>query len=102
MWRQSGRDIVWPEKACLAVEEFIFSRYYMYHNVYFHKTMRGLERLLEAMWSRAKCFFDGGKDVLLVPAIRDFLERDRASGRPITRSASVSRAKPGRLKSRAA
>lgn len=31
---QSGRDIVWPEKACLAIEEFIFSRYYMYHNVY--------------------------------------------------------------------
>jgi len=69
---QSGRDIVWPEKACLAVEEFIFSRYYMYHNVYLHKTTRGFEKLLEAMWKRARWFFDEGKDALLVPAIRDF------------------------------
>jgi len=69
---QSNRDIVWPEKACLAIEEFIFSRYYMYHNVYLHKTTRGFEKLLETMWSRAKGFFDRGKDALLVPAIRDF------------------------------
>ncbi len=69
---QSGRDIVWPEKACLAIEEFIFSRYYMYHNVYLHKTTRGFEKLLETMWSRAKEFFDRGKDALLTPAIRDF------------------------------
>lgn len=69
---ESGRDIVWPEKACLAIEEFIFSRYYMYHNVYLHKTTRGFEKLLEAMWARAKGFFDEGRDASLVPAIRDF------------------------------
>ncbi|MFI5455320.1 MAG: HD domain-containing protein [Isosphaerales bacterium] len=69
---QTGRDIVWPEKACLAIEEFIFSRYYMYHNVYLHKTTRGFEKLLEAMWARAKGFFAEGRDTLLVPAIRDF------------------------------
>jgi HD superfamily phosphohydrolase len=69
---QSGRDIVWPEKACLAIEEFIFSRYYMYHNVYLHKTTRGFVKLLEAMWARGKRFFDDGRDALLVPAIRDF------------------------------
>jgi HD superfamily phosphohydrolase len=69
---ESGRDIVWPEKAGLAIEEFIFSRYYMYHNVYLHKTTRGFEKLLEAMWARAKGFFDEGRDASLVPAIRDF------------------------------
>jgi HD superfamily phosphohydrolase len=69
---ESSRDIVWPEKACLGIEEFIFARYYMYHNVYLHKTTRGFEKLLEAMWFRAKSFFDQGKDALLVPAIRDF------------------------------
>ncbi len=71
---QAGRDIVWPEKACLAVEEFIFSRYYMYHNVYLHKTTRGFEKLLEAMWSRARGFFNQGDGALLVPVIRDFWE----------------------------
>jgi uncharacterized protein len=69
---QSGRDIVWPDKACLAIEEFIFSRYYMYHNVYLHKTTRGFEKLLEAMWARARVFFANGRDALLVPAIRNF------------------------------
>lgn len=29
---ESGRDIVWAEKSLLAVEEYIFSRYYMYQN----------------------------------------------------------------------
>jgi HD superfamily phosphohydrolase len=70
--KQSGREIVWPDKACLAIEEFIFSRYYMYHNVYLHKTTRGFEKLLEALWSRARGFFGEGRDALLVPAIRDF------------------------------
>jgi HD superfamily phosphohydrolase len=69
---QSGRDIVWPEKACLAIEEFIFSRYYMYHNVYLHKTTRGFEKLLEAMWARARAHFAEGRDAALVPAIQDF------------------------------
>jgi|SRR5579864_2062956 len=69
---ESGRDIVWPEKAQLAIEEFVFSRYYMYNNVYLHKTTRGFEKLLEAMWRRAKRLFDDGVDLQLVPAIRDF------------------------------
>ena len=68
----SNRDIVWPEKACLAIEEFIFARYYMYHNVYLHKTTRGFEKLLEAMWGRARGFFNQGDTAGLVPAIRDF------------------------------
>ncbi len=68
----SGRDIVWAEKSVLAIEEYIFSRYYMYQNVYLHKTTRGFERMLEAMWRRARRLRDEGRDVGLVPAIRDF------------------------------
>lgn len=68
----SGRDIVWPEKSMLAIEEYIFSRYYMYQNVYFHKTTRGFERMLEAMWKRAKVLHEEGREVGLLPAIRDF------------------------------
>ena len=43
------REIVWPEKSMLAVEEYIFARHYMYQNVYLHKTTRGFEKILEAM-----------------------------------------------------
>ncbi|MBL7644854.1 MAG: HD domain-containing protein [Candidatus Hydrogenedentes bacterium] len=46
-------DLVWPEKSALAIEEYIFARYYMYQNVYLHKTTRGFEQLLQAMWTRA-------------------------------------------------
>ncbi len=63
------RDIVWPEKAKFAIEEYIFARYYMYQNVYLHKTTRGFEKMLEAMWGRAKQLREDGTDVALVPAI---------------------------------
>jgi HD superfamily phosphohydrolase len=66
------RQIVWPEKAMLAIEEYIFARYYMYQNVYLHKTTRGFEKLIEAMWGRARKLLQDGTDVGLVPAIKDF------------------------------
>lgn len=65
-------DIVWSEKSKLAIEEYIFARHYMYQNVYLHKTTRGLEKLLEAMWKRARWLRENGHDAMLVPAIRDF------------------------------
>lgn len=68
----SGKDIVWAEKSQLAIEEFIFARFYMYHNVYLHKTTRGFEKLLEAMWKRAKFLTDDGQEALIVPTIREF------------------------------
>jgi HD superfamily phosphohydrolase len=69
---EAGRDIVWGDKSKLAIEEYIFSRYYMYQNVYLHKTTRCFEKMIEAMWKRAKMLHDEGKDVNLVAAIRDF------------------------------
>jgi uncharacterized protein len=69
---QTGRDIVWPEKSLLAIEEYIFSRYYMYQNVYLHKTTRGFEKMLEAMWKRARLLFDEGTDAALVQSIKNF------------------------------
>ena len=73
---ESGRDIVWAEKSLLAVEEYIFSRYYMYQNVYLHKTTRGFEKMVEAMWARARKFYDQGEDVDLMPAIKSFWDAD--------------------------
>src|SRR3954447_25087417 len=68
----ADRDMVWTEKSAFAIEEYIFARYYMYWNVYLHKTTRGFEAMLIAMWQRAKQFFDEGKDVALLPAFQDF------------------------------
>jgi uncharacterized protein len=74
---QTGRDIVWPEKSVLAIEEYIFSRYYMYQNVYLHKTTRGFEKVIEAMWERARTLFQDGADVSLLSPIRDFWQAER-------------------------
>lgn len=70
--KDKSRSIVWPEKAKLAIEEYIFARFYMYQNVYLHKTTRGFEKMLEAMWKHARSLHDDGTDVMLVPAIDEF------------------------------
>jgi HD superfamily phosphohydrolase len=44
----------------------------MYQNVYLHKTTRGFEKIIEALWRRAKFLQDNGTDVNLVPAVGDF------------------------------
>lgn len=69
-----GIDLVWPEKSVLAIEEYIFARYYMYQNVYLHKTTRGFEQLLQAMWSRAKRLKQDGTNINLNPALERFWE----------------------------
>ncbi len=66
------REIVWPEKSMLAVEEYIFARYYMYQNVYLHKTTRGFEKMLEAMWRRARALYQTGANLALVPFLKHF------------------------------
>lgn len=75
----TDRDLVWPEKSALAIEEYIFARFYMYWNVYLHRTTRGFERMIEAMWNRAKELRADGTDVQLVPAIADFWQADTPS-----------------------
>ena len=62
-------EIVWGEKAMLAIEEYVFSRYYMYQNVYLHKTTRGFEQMLIAMWQRARDLRDESTEINLNPAI---------------------------------
>jgi len=74
--QNSGRDIVWSDKAKFAIEEFIFARYYMYQNVYLHKTTRGFEKMIEAMWRRARKLYNDGEKVSLVPAVRRFWSGD--------------------------
>ncbi len=87
---ESGRDIVWAEKSLLAVEEYIFSRYYMYQNVYLHKTTRGFEKMIEAMWALARSFYNQGKDIGLAPVIKDFWDAEAgAKSDPVKPKPSV-------------
>lgn len=72
-------DILWSEKSMLAIEEYIFARHYMYQNVYLHKTTRGFEKMLEALWDRARALHVNGDDIALVPTIRDFWEAGEPS-----------------------
>jgi HD superfamily phosphohydrolase len=66
------RDLVWTDKAVYAIEEYIFSRFYMYQNVYMHKTTRGYEKLLHRLWERAQTLRSEGTDVRLLGPIDSF------------------------------
>jgi len=46
--------LFWPNKTKYAIEEYLFSRFYMYQSVYFHRTTRGFEKLLVKILQRAK------------------------------------------------
>src|SRR5262249_9003375 len=77
---RAGRGIHPAQQSLLAIEEYIFARYYMYHNVYLHKATRGFEKLLEAMWGRARRLWEGGQDGALVPAVAAFWAAQGAGG----------------------
>jgi HD superfamily phosphohydrolase len=46
--------VVWPDKSKYAIEEYIFSRFYMYQSVYYHHTSRGFEGLLKKILECAR------------------------------------------------
>lgn len=70
-------DLVWPEKSAFAIEEYIFARYYMYQNVYLHKTTRGIEQLLQAMWNRANQLRLDGTNIDANPPLERFWKTEK-------------------------
>lgn len=71
-------DLIWPAKTALAIEEYIFARYYMYQNVYLHKTTRGYEQLLQAMWRRADTLRRGGTSIDANTVLERFWKAEEA------------------------
>jgi hypothetical protein len=67
--------VVWPNKSKYALEEYIFSRFYMYQSVYFHHTTRGFECLLQRILKRAQDFAKQNKSFAkaLLPPIKIIL-----------------------------
>lgn len=61
---------VWPKKSAMAIEEYVYSRFYMYQNVYLHKTTRGFEALLKAMWKRADELRHQQVDLMPLPVLK--------------------------------
>lgn len=73
--RNGSRILVWPDKAKYAIEEYIFARFYMYNNVYLHKTTRGFEKLLHAAWNRAMQIGQDGGSPEWITSIASFLQQ---------------------------
>lgn len=71
-FRLHGEDKtpVWSRKAAMAIEEYVYARFYMYQNVYLHKTTRGFETLLKAMWRRADYLRKQRVDIHPLPALK--------------------------------
>jgi HD superfamily phosphohydrolase len=51
-----------------AVEDYLQARYYMFRQVYFHRTLRAAEAVLRSLFRRALTLFQNGKDVWVARA----------------------------------
>lgn len=69
-----GLILVLQPKGVEAVEEFLFSRYFMYWQVYFHPTVRAAEAVLRLALQRARWLWTTGRNLEL-PAPIEFLFR---------------------------
>lgn len=58
--RQNDRIVV-DRRGLMNVEQYLFARYHMYWQVYFHTTTRGYECLLKAAWRRARKLNEEGR-----------------------------------------
>jgi len=71
------RVVIDAKKGIYTLESFIVSRYHMYEQVYFHKTTRGVEKLLESILKRAKDLHssDENQDIQKsAPALMDYFD----------------------------
>ncbi|MBE3578077.1 MAG: HD domain-containing protein [Limnochordales bacterium] len=70
-----GDRLVFVEKGIPSAEEYVLARYYMYWQVYFHKTTRGEELLLRRAWARAVELYRQGSlpPELLLPSLLPFM-----------------------------
>jgi hypothetical protein len=57
----ANEGVIVRRKGLHAVEQFVFARYYAYWQIYFHRTTRGMEKLVQAVWKRAKELFHQNK-----------------------------------------
>lgn len=66
-------QVVLQTKGIVAAEEYILARYYMYWQVYLHKTTRGQEHVLRNIWRRARDLHEAGEEVDAPKSLRPWL-----------------------------
>ena len=64
---EDGDRIYVAARGLFAVEEYLQARYYMFRQVYFHRTLRSAEVVLRSALRRALELFKEGKDVWYAP-----------------------------------
>src|SRR5215813_1505835 len=76
---ESGDRIYVAARGIFAVEEYLQARYYMFRQVYFHRTLRSGEAVLRAALRRALELTDDGTAIWSVPdsAFHKVLRRER-------------------------
>lgn len=67
---------VWLDKACRVIEEYLFARYYMLWNVYYHRTTKGYEQLLIAICERAAHLLKNGTALSIDAALSKFVRKE--------------------------
>jgi HD superfamily phosphohydrolase len=69
----NGYGLAFDVKGIHAAEEYLFSRYSMYWQVYFHKTTRSCEALLKAVLQRAHDLANESRARLYIPPNLEFM-----------------------------
>lgn len=60
---EAGDRLYVSARGLYAVEDYLQARYYMYRQVYFHRTLRSAEAVLQSILRRALFLFSNGADV---------------------------------------
>ncbi|MBM3461203.1 MAG: HD domain-containing protein, partial [Armatimonadetes bacterium] len=77
----TGYVLALDPKGIHVAEEYLFSRYSMYWQVYFHKTTRSCEIALRAVLARARDLFASRPEALYIPPNLGFVFEPPLSGR---------------------
>jgi len=78
---EEGDRIYVAARGLFAVEEYLQARYYMFRQVYFHRTLRSAEAVLRSILRRALQLLEAGKSVWYAPgtAFEKVLRRNSLS-----------------------
>ena len=64
---EAGDRLYVTARGRYAVEEYLQARYYMFRQVYFHRTLRSAEAVLRSIFRRVLQLFESGIDVWVAP-----------------------------------
>src|SRR5687767_5333985 len=78
---EEGDRIYVAARGLYAVEEYLQARYYMFRQVYFHRSLRSAEAVLRSILRRALALLESGEAVWYAPdtAFEKVLRRNRLS-----------------------